>query len=144
MKTQNSGKNYRKMILMLAFMAGILATFSGHINAQDMYNGEKVYVVAEEMPAFPGDIKALNQALASNLRYPQAARDAQIEGKVMIRFIVDKDGFVKNPVIAKSVDPALDKAALDAVKMLPKFKPGKTGGNYVNVYMTVPISFQLN
>jgi len=132
-----------KVMLMLTITAGFLFSFSGNAKAQDTFNGEEVFVVAEEMPVFPGETKALYQAISSNLRYPQSAKENGIEGKVMIRFIVDKDGAVKNPTVIKSVDPSLDKAALDAVKLLPKFKPGKIGGKPVNVYYTVPIAFKL-
>jgi len=145
MKTQKSGNySFKKMMLTLTFAAGLFITITGSASAQDTYNGEEVFVVAEEMPVFPGDSKALYQAIGSNLKYPVAAKEANIEGKVMVRFIVDKDGVVRNPVVAKSVDPSLDKAALDAIKMLPKFRPGKIGGRPVNVYYTVPIAFQLN
>lgn len=132
-----------KMMLMLTFAAGFLFGVPGNVSAQDTYNGEEVYVVAEEMPVFPGETKALYEAIGKNLKYPQAAKDAGIEGKVMVRFIVDKEGAVKNPQVIKSVDANLDKAAIEAVKLLPKFKPGKVGGKAVHVYYTVPIAFKL-
>jgi len=132
-----------KVVLVTIVTAGILLAFSGKTYAQDTYNGEEVFVVAEEMPVFPGETKALYDAISRNLKYPQSAKDNGVEGKVMIRFIVDKEGFVKNPIVVKAVDAALDKAALDAVKMLPKFKPGKNAGKPVNVYYTIPIAFKL-
>lgn len=135
--------SFGKMMIVLAFVAGFSFSFTGKAQAQNTYNGEEVFVVAEEMPSFPGDLKALFQAINSNLSYPEKARENGVEGKVMVKFIVDKDGFVKNPTVIKSVDADLDKAAIDAVKMLPKFKPGKNGGKNVNVYYTIPIAFQL-
>jgi len=144
-KMKTSGNlTFSKIMLAVVISAGLFFTFSGNANAQETYNGEEVFVVADEMPTFPGETKGLYQALTSNLKYPQSAKDNGIEGKVMIKFIVDKEGAVKNPVIIRSVDPTLDKAALDAVKMLPKFKPGKKGGKPVNVYYSVPITFQLS
>lgn len=145
MKNMKTTANFSlgKVMLLLTLTAGFLFSFSGNVKAQDTYNGEEVFVVAEEMPVFPGETKALNQAIGSNLKYPQTAKENGIEGKVMIRFIVDKEGAVKNPTVVKSVEPSLDKAAIDAVKLLPKFKPGKIGGKTVNVYYTVPIAFKL-
>lgn len=133
----------RKVMLFCAITAGMSFAFTGNTDAQATYNGEEVFVVAEEMPSFPGETKALYQAIALNLKYPQSAKDNGVEGKVMVRFIVDKDGAVKNPTVMKSVAPELDKAALEAINKLPKFKPGKNGGKAVNVYYTLPIVFQL-
>jgi periplasmic protein TonB len=131
------------VMLVLAFAAGLLFSLTGKAEAQNSYNGEEVFVVAEEMPTFPGETKALYHEINQNLKYPQDARDNGIEGKVMVKFIVDKEGSVKNPTIIKSVDASLDKAAIEAVKLLPRFKPGKNGGKPVNVYYTIPIAFQL-
>ena len=130
-------------MLTIVVSVAVMFAFTGKVNAQDTYNGEEVFVVAEEMPIFPRETKALYEAISRNLKYPQAAKDNGIEGKVMVRFIVDREGAVKNPTVVKSVDPLLDKAALDAVRMLPKFKPGKNAGQPVNVYYTIPIAFKL-
>jgi periplasmic protein TonB len=140
---KSTGHSLSKMMLMISFVAGFFFSFTGNAKAQETYNGEEIFVVAEEMPVFPGETKALYEAIAKNLKYPSTAKENGIEGKVMVRFIVDKDGAVKNPTVIKSVDAALDKAATDAVKLLPKFKPGKNGGQPVNVYYTVPIAFRL-
>lgn len=140
---KSKSSSLSRMMLMITFVAGFFFSFSGNARAQETYNGEEVFVVSEEMPAFPGETKALYEAIAKNLKYPSSAKEAGIEGKVMVRFIIDKEGAVKNPTVIKSVDPSLDKAAVDAVKLLPKFKPGKNGGQPVNVFYTVPIAFKL-
>jgi len=142
MKTR-LGFSLGKMMLTGSLAAGMFFAFSGNVNAQDMYNNEEVFVVAEEMPSFPGESKALYENISRNLRYPEAAKEKGVEGKVLVKFIIDKEGNVVNPIIIRAVDPALDKAAIEAVKKLPKFKPGKIGGKPVNVWYSIPIAFKI-
>jgi len=104
---------------------------------------EEVFVVVEEMPEFPGGIKALRTFLAQAVKYPVVAQENGIQGKVYVNFVVNKDGTVSNAKIARGVDPALDAEALRVVSTLPKWKPGKQRGVPVRVSYTVPISFVL-
>jgi periplasmic protein TonB len=104
---------------------------------------EEVFVVVEEMPEFPGGIKALRAFLASAVKYPVIAQENGIQGKVYVNFVVNKDGSVSNAKVARSVDPSLDVEALRVVSTLPKWKPGKQRGVPVRVFYTVPISFVL-
>jgi len=104
---------------------------------------EEVFVVVEEMPEFPGGIKALRSFLASAVKYPVIAQENGIQGKVYVNFVVNKDGSVSNAKVARSVDPSLDAEALRVVSTLPKWKPGKQRGVPVRVFYTVPISFVL-
>ena len=106
-------------------------------------NPDKPYVVVEQMPQFPGGDKALIKYLADNLQYPPLARENGIEGRVQVRFVVEKDDSVGAVEILRGVDPSLDKEAIRLVKTLPKFKPGKQNGEAVRVYYTVPVVFRL-
>lgn len=104
---------------------------------------EKVRIVVEEMPEFPGGIPALLKYVGENLIYPAEAQINNIKGKVTLKFVVNPDGSVDRIEIMKSVDPLLDNEAVRVVKTLPKFKPGKQGGVPVPVWFTLPVVFKL-
>jgi len=97
-----------------------------------------------EMPLFPGGDAELFKYIVSNVDYPTQARENGIQGTVYIRFVVTKTGNIGETQVYKPADPILNKAALDVVKSLPKWTPGKKDGNPVNVWFIVPIKFQLN
>lgn len=98
----------------------------------------------EQMPEYPGGLKALMKFLGENIVYPEAAKNANIEGRVVVRFIVDKTGKVTSPTIIKGVSPELDQAAIDVVSKMPDFTPGYTDGNPVSVYYVLPVQFSLS
>lgn len=103
----------------------------------------QVFFIVEEMPEFPGGELALRKYLAENVKYPEMAKENDIQGTVYVRFVVDTDGSVKNVELMRGVDPLLDKEALRVVSSLPKFKPGKQRGKAVKVSHQVPIKFAL-
>ena len=105
---------------------------------------EPVLDAAEVMPEFPGGPQALFEFIRDNLKYPQEAIDSQTEGRVIIQFVVDKRGKVNNIQVKRSIDPALDRAAIDVVRALPAWKPGMQNGKQVNVRYTLPIVFKLS
>jgi TonB family protein len=107
-------------------------------------NNEEPFVIAEEMPMFPGGDSALLSYIVKNTKYPESAKYKGIQGKVIIRFCVAKDGSVKKISVLRKVSPDLDAEALRVVSTLPAFKPGKQGGRPVPVWYMVPISFALN
>ena len=96
--------------------------------------------VADIMPEFSSDI---NQYLSRHLSYPQRAREAGIEGKVIIRFVVNEDGSVSNTVVMRGIEGGCNEEALRVVNGMPRWKPGKQGGQPVKVYYTLPIRFTL-
>ena len=104
---------------------------------------EKTFDVVEQMPEFPGGASALLDYLNKNVCYPKQAFDAGIEGRVIVTFVVGKDGSVRNAKVVKSVDPALDNEALRVINAMPKWTPGRQSGKEVAVKYTVPISFHL-
>ncbi len=105
---------------------------------------EAVLDVAEVMPEFPGGIQALYKTISQNLKYPQGAIDTQTEGRVVLRFVIDKQGKVSNIEVLRSVTPELDQAAIDVVRTLPAWQPGRQDGKPVNVSYTLPIAFHLS
>lgn len=105
---------------------------------------DSVYEVAEVMPEFPGGTQALFKFISENLEYPQHAIDGQIEGRVVVQFVVDKTGKVGNIQVVRSIDKLLDQAAIDVVHALPAWKPGMQNGQPVNVRYTLPVSFKLS
>ena len=104
---------------------------------------EKTYVVVEQMPSFPGGDSALLKYLLENVKYPVSALKAQKQGRVMVRFTVEKDGAISNVKVARSVTPSLDAEAVRAIKSMPKWSPGKQGGEFVRVKYIVPVTFRL-
>ena len=105
---------------------------------------EKFFDVVEKMPEFPGGSNALFEYLAKNIRYPKAAQDAKQQGRVILTFVVMKDGSIGNVKVVKGVSPELDEEAVRCVNSMPKWNPGMQKGQAVNVKYTVPISFRLD
>jgi protein TonB len=103
----------------------------------------EVFVVVEEMPTYPGGDKALMDFINGNIVYPEIAKENNIQGRVILRFCVTYKGAVDQVTVLKPVDPALDNEAIRVIKMLPPWKPGKQGGKPVNVWYSVPVTFQL-
>ncbi len=104
---------------------------------------QAIFEVVEEQPEFPGGMEALLKYLAKNINYPESAVDNGIQGKVMVRFVVERDGSVSAVETYKSVDPSLDKEAVRVVKTLPKWKPGRQQGKAVRTRYIVPVVFRL-
>lgn len=103
----------------------------------------EIFIVVEEMPQFPGGDKALMEFIYSNIQYPQSALERGIEGRVILRFCVNYKGGVDNVNVLKGVDPALDNEAVRVIKLLPQWIPGKQGGKPVNVWYSMPVTFQI-
>ena len=100
----------------------------------------KVFTVAEQMPSFKGNV---NQWLSQNLTYPAVAAENGIEGRVIVKFVVEKDGRVTDVQVVRSVDPALDRGAVNTVKRMPKWNPGMNNGQPARVWFTLPVNFKL-
>jgi len=104
---------------------------------------EKVYTVVEVMPSFPGGEGALLKYIGTHLKYPSIAVEQEIQGVVVLRFVVLEDGSVGDVLVQKGLHPECDKAAVKVVKSLPRFIPGKQQGKPVKVWFTCPIRFVL-
>lgn len=103
----------------------------------------QVFQAVEQMPQFPGGDEALTKYLASHINYPPMACENNIQGKVIVQFIVDKTGKVGEVKVVRSVDKDLDKEAVRVCQSLPKFVPGRQNGQAVSVWYTLPVSFRL-
>jgi len=110
---------------------------------QEVESEPAPFIVVEEMPMPLGGIEGLMKFIAENTKYPEVARENNIEGKVFVKFCVTSKGGVDQVSISKGVDPELDAEAMRVVRLLPTFKPGKQGGRAVPVWYTVPIIFQI-
>ncbi len=102
-----------------------------------------VYDVVEQMPRFPGGFQKMNEFIEENLRYPKALEEACVQGRVIVCFIVERNGKLSNVKVVKSVHPALDKEALRIVKLMPKWIPGRQNGITVRVKYIIPVTFRL-
>ena len=102
---------------------------------------QQIFQVVEEMPEFPGGMAECMKFLAKNIKYPTIAQENGVQGRVIVQFVVNKDGTIVDPVVVRSVDPYLDKEALRVIKAMPKWKPGKQRGKAVKY--TVPVTFRL-
>lgn len=109
---------------------------------EDGDEGE-IFEVVEQQPAFPGGMEKLMQWLSKNLKYPASAQENGTQGRVIVQFVVNKDGSIVEPKVVKSVDPALDKEAIRVVSNMPKWTPGKQRGKPVRVRFTLPVTFRL-
>lgn len=104
---------------------------------------EKIFVAVEQPAEFPGGPAAMMKWLSNNIRYPEAAQANGIHGRVVVKFVVEKDGSIGSPSIVKGVDRDLDQEALRVVKRMPKWQPGKNNGQPVRSYFNLPVTFRL-
>jgi len=103
----------------------------------------KVYDLVDEMPSFPGGLEELYKWIDNNVQYPAVARENGIEGRVILKFIVEKDGSLRDSTVIHSVHPIVDREALRLVGQMPKWNPGKRAGVPVRVRYCLPIKFKL-
>ena len=104
---------------------------------------EEVSEFLEDMPEFPGGQKAMMQWIAQNIQYPKEAVDGHIEGRVVVSFVVEKDGSISNAEVKRSIHESLDKEALRVVNAMPKWKPGMENGQPVRARFHIPVSFKI-
>lgn len=113
------------------------------VEGKETVDDNRVYDAVEEMPAFPGGQAAFMNYLSSNMKYPKDCQEAGIQGRVVVQFVIGKDGRIMNARVIKSVHPSLDKEALRVVNSMPRWTPGKQKGKPVSVTYTVPLMFRL-
>lgn len=132
------------MKILFAAFAILISTkaFSQSRVAVDSTDKE-VFTFVEQMPEFPGGVNALLTYLRTNIEYPDSARVKNIQGKVFLRFVIDEEGNVTKPEVARRLHPLLDAEAIRVVQQMPKWSPGKQNGKPVSVYFTLPIFFTL-
>lgn len=141
LKTNVMKKNQLMLLSIL-----MIALFSCSKNSTDVTQrseSEEPFVIVEQMPVFPGGDYELLQYIAKNTLYPPEAKTNGVQGKVIIRFVVEGDGSVGRVEVYSGADPLLDQEALRVIKTLPKFKPGLQDGKAVPVWVMLPITFVL-
>lgn len=99
--------------------------------------------VVEELPEFPGGMAAFMKWLTKNLKYPASARSRKIQGKVVVQFVINKDGTICDAKVLQALDPALDREALRVVGMMPEWKPGRQQGKICRTLFVIPIIFKI-
>ena len=104
---------------------------------------EKVFDVVEQMPSFPGGPSALMEWLSNNVKYPVVAKENGVQGRVVVSFVVERDGSITDVKVVRGVDPSLDKEASRVVRAMPRWIPGKQNGSAVRVKYNVPVAFRL-
>lgn len=114
-----------------------------HQKVIEVKQEEKPLTVVEQMPQFPGGDGELMKFLNGEIKYPVVAAENGIQGRVVVRFVVGKDGKVSDVKVVKPLDPSLDKEAVRVVQKMPNWVPGKQNGRNVAVYYTLPVTFRL-
>ncbi len=111
--------------------------------AMDMNDNPLNFRIVEQLPEFPGGMVAYMKWITKNLRYPQTAQQQQIQGKVIVSFIIGVDGSVSEIKVVKGVNTLLDNEAIRVMKMMPKWKPGQNKGKPCMTYFCIPVNFVL-
>ena len=104
---------------------------------------EKVFDVVEQMPSFPGGPSGLMEWLSNNVKYPVVAQENGVQGRVVVSFVVERDGSITDVKVVRGVDPSLDREASRVVRAMPRWIPGKQNGSAVRVKYNVPVAFRL-
>ncbi len=105
---------------------------------------DKIHTVVDVQPMFPGGDKAMMDFLNKNIKYPKEAEDKGISGRVIVTYIVEKDGSLSDVTVVRSLDPLLDQEAIRVMKLMPKWTPGKDKGKVVRTKYTLPFTFRLS
>ena len=119
------------------------------IGEQEVYGGYddkseiKIYKSVEQMPMYPGGDAALLRDVAENLKYPKEAMEKGTMGRVVLRFVVNRDGSIGDAMVVQSVSPECDQAAIQALSGLRRFEPGRDKGKPVRVWYSLPITFKM-
>lgn len=113
------------------------------VTLQTAKDGQTVEENPDKWPDFPGGQKKLFKWLSANIKYPKEAQANKEQGRVIVRFVIDKDGKVMDAKVVRSISPSLNKEALRLIEAMPRWKPGEKDGQPVAVRFTLPITFRL-
>ena len=136
-------KTRKNLSLKVALMMFVLL-FSFMTSTAQTKKNDMVFDVVEVMPQYPGGQIAMLKYIMENIKYPEQAMKEGIQGRVTVRFIVEKDGSISDVKPILSVHPLLNKEAVRVVESMPKWTPGKQNGKPVRVRFNVPVMFKLN
>lgn len=120
-----------------------IKTFVAPVIKKEEPKEEEIFQIVEDMPEFPGGTAELMKYLSKNTVYPTIALENGVQGRVIVEFVINRDGSIVDVKVARGVDPSLDKEAIRVVSTMQKWKPGKQGGKTVRVKYTLPVMFRL-
>lgn len=134
-----------KKLLLLNFAATLsLSSMAQSENTTPKEsNDDQIFTICEKRPEFPGGLSALQEYLVAHTNYPAKAKQNNIQGTVLVNFVVEKDGSITNVTVEFGTHKLLDKEAIRVVKSMPKWSPGESNGRKVRAYFTLPFNFQL-
>ena len=133
----------RKNVSLKVTLMMLVLLFSFMTSTAQTKKNDMVFDVVEVMPQFPGGQIAMLQYIMKNIKYPEQAMKEGIQGRVAVRFIVEKDGSISDVKPILSVHPLLNKEAVRVVESMPKWTPGKHNGKPVRVRFNLPVMFKL-
>lgn len=136
-------KTRKNVSLKVALMMLVLL-FSFMTSTAQTKKNDMLFSVVEVMPQYPGGQIAMMKYIMENIKYPKQAMKERIQGRVTVRFIVEKDGSISDVKPILSVHPLLNKEAVRVVESMPKWSPGKQNGKPVRVRFNLPVMFKLN
>ena len=142
-KTKNANGLWWRLLATLSVLAILLLVNTNAMAQNKKAANDKVLEKAEVMPEFPGGEQAMMKFVADNVQYPQEARDKEISGRVLVSFVIEKDGSIADVKVVKGIGGGCDEEAVRVVKAMPKWKPGKDKGKPVRVSYTMPFTFKL-
>lgn len=132
-----------KKLVLLSLMAICCFMTANAQKTVVSQTNQKVYDTVDQMPEYPGGMQAMIEFLQTSMKYPEDAAKQKVEGRVMVQFVVETDGSVSDVHVAKQVFPSLDAEAIRVVQAMPKWTPGKNGGQVVRVKYNLPIVFRM-
>ena len=143
MKRTSFLRNILTIIVMLTSYSTIQAQVVIEDNAVVNEDENQIFVFVEEYPEFPNGEENLYKYLGSNIKYPHDALENGIQGTVVVKFVVEKDGSISNVKAVRKIGGGCDEEAVRVVKRMPRWKPGKQSGKPVRTEFTLPIQFKL-
>ena len=132
----------KKTIFLLSMLLTAAIVTCTPTTAQAQTDSEKVYNSCQVMPQFPGGEKAMMEFIATNLKYPQQAVKDDVQGMVLVDFVINTEGKATDPKIVRSLSPECDAEVIRVVSLMPAWTPGQQDGKTVNVKYTLPVMFK--
>ena len=145
MKTKNEKLNglWWRLLTVMSVLAILLMVNTNAMAQNKKKANDKVLEKAEVMPEYPGGDQAMMKFVSENVQYPEEAKEKEISGRVLVSFIVEKDGSIADVKVVKGIGGGCDEEAVRVVKAMPKWKPGKDKGKPVRVSYMMPFTFKL-
>ena len=132
----------KKIILLLILLSPLLLIAQQEAT-QDSLENEPIFVVVEKMPQFPGGEKAMFDFITQNLRWPVIASEMAISGRIILQFVVEKNGNITHIKVIRSLDEAFDDEAIRVIKLMPRWIPAEQRGHVVRCYFVLPVHIDL-